>query len=158
MLGMGAAYYRADLMVYLPKMMPGHWLFGYGFEHVMPMWYAHYQDICNQWLFNLAKGGLPCLLFLVLFYILMFYRLRRCYLALLCYSGERVFVWAIMSLQISIAFAFFFIALYGSDIAIFSYIFGVFVSLPVSAQNSKLQLFRKRPVTPTFQNKIVSRS
>ncbi len=133
---LGEAYYRAKLIDDVLAIMPGHWLFGHG-TSMINIWFVSYEDICNHWLLFLVKAGTPGFLALVVFYALMLWRLKECYGVLEGYPGERVFLWGILSVLFSLTVSWFFIALYGSDIAVFSSFFGLVVSLPDLARYSQ---------------------
>lgn len=127
--GMGEAYYRAVLIDTVLEQMPGYWLFGRGNNEVH-LWFVSYEDICNQWLYFLVKAGLPGFLCLAAFYVLMLLRLRETYTLLSGFRGERVFLWGILSTLVAVVVSWFFIALFGSDISLFAFYFGMIVSTP----------------------------
>ncbi len=135
LVGLGEAYYRAVLIDEVFSKMPGHWLLGHG-ENKINLWFVSYEDICNNWLLFLVRMGLLGFLCLVIFYILMLLKLRESYALLSNYRGERIFLWGILSILVSLIVSWFFIALYGSDIAMFSSFFGLVVSLPALARYS----------------------
>ncbi|MCA9439350.1 MAG: hypothetical protein KC964_00980 [Candidatus Omnitrophica bacterium] len=127
--GMGEAYYRAVLIDTVLAQMPGHWMFGHGEEEIH-LWFTSYEDICNQWIYFLAKGGLPSFFALAVFFVLMLLRLRTCYHMLDGYRGEQIFLWGVLSTLVATSISWFFIALFGSDVSIFTFYFGMIVSLP----------------------------
>jgi len=132
---LGVSYYRAELIDEVLRRMPGHWLLGLGTEKVT-LWYLTYEDMCNWWLSLLARGGLPCFACFSAFYVLMLLRLKECYSLLLSYKGEIVFLWGMLSALVALAISMNFISLYGSDVAFFSFLYGLVVSMPDLARAS----------------------
>lgn len=135
MIGFGEAYYRAVLIDTVLEQMPGHWLFGHG-DALISVWFVSYEDICNNWLLFLVRGGLPSFLCLVAFFFLMLLRLRACYDLIQEYRGERILIWAILGTLVGTTLAWFFIALFSSDIGVFSFYFGMIVTLPDLARKA----------------------
>lgn len=126
---MGQSYYRARLVDEVIARMANRWLFGLGNEHVtLP--FLSFEDICNMWLYFLARAGLPGFLCWSVLYLFLLVRLRDCYRFITDYQGERLFIWGIIGALFSLGTAFNYIALYGSDIALFTFFFGLIVSLP----------------------------
>jgi hypothetical protein len=66
----------------------------------------------------------------------MLFRLKKCYLILERFPGERIFLWGILSFLVAVAISWFFIALFGADTTLFSFFFGLIVSLPDIAETT----------------------
>lgn len=132
---MGTAFYRARLFSHVPVEMSGNWLFGLGNSPVhVPPW--SYEDICVHWLWILVRTGLLGFLCFTGLMVAMMLRIRECYSLVSEFRGERIFVWGILSSVIAIFLAWFFIALFGSDINLFAFYIGFVISLPDLAKAS----------------------
>lgn len=127
---LGEAWYRAKLIDETIAGMSSkmiHWVFGMGNTKIKV---GTVDDMCNMWLLVMVLGGLPGFFALISFFVGMLLRLKRAYLLVYPFSGERLLLWGILSVFVAMAGAWFYIALYGSDIAFYSFFFGLVVNLP----------------------------
>lgn len=134
--GFGEGYYRAMLIdqSFLNQYgaMSGFWLIGYGLRPFY-LYPVSYEDLCSQWVFYLVKGGIPALFLFSVFFVYLFRSIKKAYGIISFSRSHRIMLWIILAIMISLFFSLWLISLYGADIALFSFFFGVIINMPYLA-------------------------